>query len=151
MIKNTSHIYSIANEMKCDVDDADEKHQLYKQFVAWCCNGCSISSINRLSNNPIFQELPTEKNRFSNADERIYVDTKGNNDYTDELEKLRHDDSDLVLKINLKNGLAKKLRLRVWVYSQREYLYLLSNRRLTINYKTYSIAKKRYLKINPEH
>ena len=34
--------------------------------------------------------------------------------YSGELEKLRRDDTDLILKINLKNALTKKLRLRSW-------------------------------------
>ena len=82
MIKIASKTYSIANEMKCDVDDVHEKHQLNKQFVAWCCNGCSLAPLTDYANNPIFQELPTEKNYFSNADERIYIDTRGSKGYT---------------------------------------------------------------------
>ena len=42
MIEHTSNICSIANEIKYDVDDTDQKHQLYKQFFAWCCKVCSI-------------------------------------------------------------------------------------------------------------
>ena len=34
--------------------------------------------------------------------------------YSGELEKLRRDDTDLILEINLKNALTKKLRLRLW-------------------------------------
>lgn len=30
---NTLNTYSIANELKYDIHDADEKHQLYKQFI----------------------------------------------------------------------------------------------------------------------
>ena len=85
MIKNTSNIYGIAIEIKCDVDDADEKHQQYKQFVAWCCNGCSIAPLADYQITLFFQKLPTEKNCCSNADERIYIDTRGSEGYTDKL------------------------------------------------------------------
>ena len=62
---------------------------------------------------------------------------------TGNLEKLRHEDSNLVLKINLKNSVSKTVRLRVWGYSLGEYLYLLTYRRLMIKYKTYSISKRK--------
>ena len=48
-----------------------------------------------------------------------------------------------ILKINLKNSIAKTMRLRVWGYSQGEYLYLLSDRGRTMKYKTYSTAKRK--------
>ena len=33
---------SIANELKYNVNDAIKKHVLYKQFVAWTCDGFCI-------------------------------------------------------------------------------------------------------------
>ena len=52
--ENTSNTYSITNEVKYDADDAMEQHMFYKQFVVWCCNGCSIASLTADANNPIF-------------------------------------------------------------------------------------------------
>ena len=100
-------------------------------------NGFLIATLIEYANNSIFQEFPTEKEYFSNAEERINVDVRDCKSYTNELEKLRCDSGDLVLKINLKNFLVKKLRLRVWGYSQREYLGLLNNRGL-MKHKTYT-------------
>ena len=64
-------------------------------------------------------------------------------EYSGELEKLRHDDSGLILKINLKNALTKKLRLKLSEYFQGKYLYLLSNWGLTMKYKKYNISKRK--------
>ena len=63
MIEHTSNTCSIVNEIKYDVDDADQKHQLYKQFFAWCCNICSIVPLTDYANNPIFQKHFTEKQK----------------------------------------------------------------------------------------
>ena len=39
----------------------------------------------------------------------------------------------------LKNEGTKKLRLRVWAYSLREYLYILTKNGLTLRNRTYAI------------
>ena len=49
---------------------------------------------------------------FSNAHERVYIDLRDSKGYKNELENLRHGDSNLVLTINLKNAIAKKVRRR---------------------------------------
>ena len=46
--------------------------------------------------------------------------------YTDELEKLTRDDSNITLTVELKAAATKKMRLRVAGYSQAEYYYTLS-------------------------
>lgn len=46
-----------------------------------------------------------QKKFYQRRQKKIYIDSKG---YTGELEKLRRDDSELILKINLKNALIKK-------------------------------------------
>ena len=43
------------------------------------------------------------------------------------------------ITIELKNALVKKIRLRVWGYSNGEYLYMQKDRSLTLKYKTYTI------------
>ena len=46
--------------------------------------------------------------------------------YTDELEKLTRDDSNITLTVELKAAATKTMRLRVAGYSQAEYYYTLS-------------------------
>ena len=41
-IENVGNTYSVTNELKHDIDNVTEKYMLYKQFVMWNCNGCSI-------------------------------------------------------------------------------------------------------------
>lgn len=94
------------------------KYTLSMQFVAWNCKSCSITPLTDCSNNPIFQELPEEREYFTNADERIYNDLRDSKGYTGELQKLRQEEIDLVPHTGLKNLLVNNLRLRVWGYSQ---------------------------------
>lgn len=63
--------------------------------------------------------------------------------YISELEKLKRNDGEIVLKVNLKAVLARKMRSRIWGYLQREYLYLVTERGLTLTYKTYNISKRK--------
>ena len=74
-------------------------------------------------------------------DKRMYI--TASNEYTEELEKLNRAHSELTLKINIKTPITKKMGFRVCEYSQRKYLYFLTERRLTMKYKSFAIAKKR--------
>ena len=62
--------------------------------------------------------------------------------YTDKLEKLTRDDSDITLTVKLKVAATKKLRLRVTGYSQAEYYYTLSKKGMIMSYENYSISKE---------
>ena len=42
-LSNFTEIYSLTNEKKYDVDNFTQRHLLYKQFVAWKCNGSSVA------------------------------------------------------------------------------------------------------------
>ena len=77
------------------------------QYVAWACNGYSIAPLMDYANNPKFQELPGKKSYFEYWDERMYPDRRASKGYTSELEKLKLDDSEQTLKINLKTPLTK--------------------------------------------
>ena len=90
---------------------------MFKQFVDWSCNGCSVAPLTDYINNPIYQELPTESDYFSSSDERVYLDPKASYGYTKEVEKLERSDSKLNLKTELKSAAKKKYRLRIWRYS----------------------------------
>ena len=112
-------------------------------FVAyWCGDGCSTAPLAEYVKNEIFQELPKERNYFTNTDEKLYIDMKRSKCYTDELEKLTRHNSDLMLIIQLKAAATKKFRLRVTGYSQAEYCYTLSNKAMIMSYKNYSISKE---------
>ena len=68
-------------------------HILYKQFVAWNCNGCSIAPLIDYIHNPIYKELPEETAYFTASHERIYLDLRGSMGYTDKMKKLARNDS----------------------------------------------------------
>ena len=78
---------------------------------------------------------------FTNTDEKVFIDLRHGKGYTNELEKINRDYSDLSITITLKAGTTKKMRLRVTGYYQDEYLYSLTNEGLTMNYKEYSVNK----------
>ena len=87
----------------------------------------------------MFQELLLESDYFgTKSDEKIYIDLRDSLGYTDEIEKPSRNDSKLNVTIELRNPLAKNLRLRVWGYATREYLYMLTDGSLTLKYKIYT-------------
>ena len=87
---------------------------MYKQFVAWSCNGCSTAPLTDYINNPVYQELIDEDKYFeAKNDERIYLDLRASSGYTKKAEKLEGNDSGITLQILLKAAVSKKLRLRV--------------------------------------
>ena len=89
------------------------------------------------------QELLDEADYFSyDSDERLYVDLRQSRGYTNDLEKPTRNDSKMIITIETKNSLAKKMRLRVWGYTNSEYIYLLHDGSLTLKYKTYTIKSQ---------
>ena len=130
----------MTNKKKCDVDNLTQKHLLYKQFVAWNCNGLSVAPLTEYMNNPIFQELLDEDKYFSiTNDDRMYLDLRATSGYVKEAEILERNDSKINLHILLKSAAAKKLRVTIWAYSLSEYLYLLTKSGLTLKHRTYTI------------
>ena len=72
----------------------------WKQLVAWNCNGYSAAPISDYINNPIFQELPLEKDYFDeDQDKKVYIDLRDRLGHTNEIEKLSSSDSKLKLII----------------------------------------------------
>ena len=144
-VKLTSftEIYSLKNEnKKYDMDNGTQKHLLYKQFVAWTCNGRSTAPLTGYINNPVYQELIDDEYDSFWSDERFYLDLRVNSGYTEEAEKLERNDLKINLWILFETAATKKLRLRIWTYSLGEYLYLLSRQVLTLRHKTYSISQE---------
>ena len=62
--------------------------------------------------------------------------------YTSEAEKLKKNDSKINLHLLLKAAASKKLRVRIWVHSVGEYLYILSRSGLTLRHHTYTINQE---------
>ena len=123
--------------MKFNIKNDTEKHLLWKQYIAWHCNRYTNAPILDYVNNPVFQELLPENTYMPNtSDERIYIDLRDSLGYTNEKERPSRNDSKLKLTIETKIPLMKKLQLRVWGYTKREYLYMLQNRSLMLKYKT---------------
>ena len=71
--------------------------------------------------NLVFQELPSTNEYSTTADEKIFIDLRRGKVYTDELEKLHKDDSNLKITINLKVARTREMRLHVIGYFQCEY------------------------------
>ena len=131
-LSNFTEIYSLTNEKKYNTDNLTQRYLLYKQFVAWTCNGSSVVPLSEYMDNPIFQELPDGNTYFSaKSDERIYLDLRVSSEYAKEAEKLERNDSKINLEITLKDVADFTLRVRVWAYSLSEYLYVLSKSGLT--------------------
>ena len=130
----------MTNEKKYSVDNLTQKHLLYKQFVAWSCNGSSVAPIKDYIDNPVFQELPDEETYFSlKSDEKVYLDLRASSGYVNEAENLERNDSKINLKITLKDAAGFNLKVRIWEYSLPEYLYVLSKSGLTLKHRTYTI------------
>ena len=125
---------------KYSIDNLTQKHLLYKQFVAWHCNGSSVAPLVDYMNNPIYRELTNEEEYYSlKSDERVYLDLRALSGYVREAEKLERNDLKINLKLTLKEAAKYNLRVRVWAYSLSEYLYVLSKSGLTLKHRTYAI------------
>ena len=108
--------------------------------MAWRCDGSSAAPVTDYMNNPICQELIDEDNYNEvKSDERVYLDLRASSGYTNEAERLERNASKLHVSIQVKATPTKKLRLRDWVYSIREYLYILSKSGLTLRHRTYAV------------
>ena len=118
-------------------------HLLWKQFVAWNCNGSTVWALVDYINNPIFQELSDENAYFNvKIDEKIYLDLRATLGYVKEAEKLERNDSKINLHILLKKAATKNFRLRIWAYFLGEYLYILTKNGLTLKHRTYAISQR---------
>ena len=140
---NISDQYSSTNTLKFDLDNYLQKHLLWKQYLAWHTNGCSTAPVTDFMNNPIAQELKKENEYFRNKfDERLYVDLRPSHGHTDELKKPTRNDSKMTITIETKIPLVQKMRLRVWGYTNGEYIYSQHDGSLTLKYKTYTLRSQ---------
>ena len=83
----------MTNEKIYDIDNLTQRYLLYKQFVAWNCNGSIVAPLTYYLTNPIYQELKNENDYFeTKSNERINLDLKTSSGYTNETEKLERND-----------------------------------------------------------
>ena len=141
-LSNFTEIYSLTNEKKYSTDNLTQRYLLYKQFVAWNCNGSSVVPLSEYMDNPIYQELPDENTYYSaKSDETVYLDLRASSGYVKEAEKLERHNSKINLQITLKDVADFNLRVRIWAYSLSEYLYVLSKSRLTLKHRLILLIK----------
>ena len=113
-LSNFTKIYSLTNEKKYSIDNLAQKHLLYKQFIAWNCNGSSVVPLSEYIDNPIYQELPDEQTYYSlKSDKKVYLDLRASSGYVKEAEKLERNDSKINVQINFKNAATFKLRVKI--------------------------------------
>ena len=96
----------------------------WKQFLAWHADCCLTAPVTDCMNNAILKELLEETEYFANeSDKRLNVDLRQSHGYSDELEKVSRNDSKMTITIETKNAFQKKMRLRVWGYTNGEYIF----------------------------
>ena len=106
--------YSLTGGLEYNIDNEDDKHWLHAMFLDYQCGpSCGTVPLTEYANNKMYQELPNERNFFTNTDEKLYIAMRRSKGYTDELEKLTHDDSDITLTAKLKAAATIQMRLRV--------------------------------------
>ena len=107
-LENFTKIYSLTSEKKYSIDNIIQKHLLYKQFVAWSCNGCSIAPRTDYIHNLVYQELNDESNYFGDRSKgRICLDIRASRCYKNEMEKLERNDSKITLYQTKRNSYQK--------------------------------------------
>ena len=78
-------------------------------LAAFQCGGYSSATLSQFINNPVYQDMTREEEwGKSFKDDRLFIDLRRSKGYTDELEKIYRDDSQLSLTINLKTPTTKK-------------------------------------------
>ena len=143
-LENADNNNSNSNEIKFDLTNENDNYLLYRQFVVWYCKGFSVASLTEYTNNEVYPELPRLDNIYDKKESNqcIYIDLRGGQGYTGELEKDNRNDSNLTLMVTFKTATAKKMRLRVIGYYQGEYLYTLSKQGILLTFKYYSIVEQ---------
>ena len=140
-LQNASNTYSEFNTVKFDLEDEEDKYNLFNQFRAWVTKGSSVVPDSEYIHNKTAQELPSRSDYFTNSDERVYIDLRRGKGFTGEFERINRDDSELSIVIDLKAAATKKMRIYVTGYYQAEYLYTLDKNGLIMYHKEYSVSK----------
>ena len=140
-LQNASNTHSEFNTVKFDLEDEEDRYNLFNSFRAWVTKGSSVVSTNEYIHNETAQELPSRSDYFTNSDERVYIDLRRGKGFTGEFERVNSDDSELSVVIDLKAAAADKMRIYVTGYYQAEYMYMLTKNGLIMNHKEYSVSK----------
>ena len=75
------------------------------------------------AHNPVYQELAKLNDYFKNADEKTFTDLIHRKGYTNEIEKINRDDSDLFITITLKAASMKKNEIACnWVLPRQIFI-----------------------------
>ena len=141
-LENASDTYSEFNTVKFDLTDEHDKHIMHSAFIAWICNGSSISPLSDYARNPIYQKAPRKSKYLTDSNERLYTDLRRSKGHTGQFERVNRNDSDLTITIELKNPLTKKMRLKVTGYYQGEYMHMLDNNGLIMNYMEHGVKRE---------
>ena len=112
---------------------------LYKMFLTYHCKGCSTAPLTQYKNNQIYQDIMPEEYRGNSRDDRICIDMRRSQGYTDEVTR---NDSGLAVVVNLKDVAQRKMRLRITGFSQSEYWYAFLNKGYIMTYINYNISKE---------
>ena len=108
-IENPNNNYNISNEIKFDSTNESDKFLMYRQFVAWNTEVCSIAPLTEYSNNDAYRELPRLNNSYdkTKSDKHLHIDLRRGHNYICELEKINRNDSNLTLTVTLKQAEKK--------------------------------------------
>ena len=140
-LQNASNTYSEFNTVKFDLEDEEDKYNLFNQFRSWVTKSSSVVPSSEYIHNETAQELPSRSDYFSDSDERVYIDLRRGKGFTGEFERVNRDDSELSVVIDLKAAATRKMRIYVTGYYQAEYIYTLSKNGLIMFHKEYSVSK----------
>ena len=108
-LTNFTEIYSLTIEKEnMTLTNLTQKHLLFKQFVAWSCNGSSVVPPTDYINNPIYQELIDEDDYWEiRSEERVYLGLRASSGHTKEAEKLERNNSKLISTYSLRKPQLK--------------------------------------------
>ena len=137
--ENTASTYSLTGKLEYDYKNHDEKKMLYKMFLTYHCKGCSTAPLTQYKNNQIYQDIMPEEYRGNSRDDRICIDMRRSQGYTDEVTR---NDSGLAVVVNLKDVAQRKMRLQITGFSQSEYWYAFLNKGYIMTYINYNISKE---------
>ena len=77
---NVSKPYTLSGKIRFDTNNRDEKHLLYKMFVAYQCNGATNAPLTDYKNNPVYQDMADEFDyTVKTKDDRILIDMHRSN------------------------------------------------------------------------
>ena len=74
---NASKAYSLTGKLSYDINNRDEKYEMYKMFIAYHCDGPTFAPLTKYKNNPVYQDITDEfEYRSNEKDDRIYIDMR---------------------------------------------------------------------------